>query len=179
MANKKATDLEQGEQASLLPSPPPYTALPAASSSSHVQPTNTPPVTRQSQYPQGPSPFASLPLPQTSLYAHERQLRQSDRRARRRFCAAMCWALVIYMAMGLLSGAVVGYAVTSGAPRDDGRTGHGHGHRRGDWMIQQEVSYDSSERILHRSMLILISATIRDYAQTNADSHTDSAFAST
>ncbi|GAA5903493.1 uncharacterized protein JCM6883_005018 [Sporobolomyces salmoneus] len=147
MSSKKQSDPERREGTSLLPSPPPYTALPASGSSSSsataVNPsTDAPspaPLSRPLvQFPQGPSPFASLPQPQASLYAHERQvqLRQADRRARRRFCAAMCWAGVIYLLLAMISGAVVGAALGAGAGNGAG-DGHNHEHKhrkdRGDW----------------------------------------------
>ncbi|GAA5880492.1 hypothetical protein JCM16303_005404 [Sporobolomyces ruberrimus] len=133
MTGKKQQDLEQGEGSSLLPSPPPYTVLPSASgsNSSPLPSAPLPPPSRPLQsHPQGPSPFSSLPLPQTSPYAHERQLAQADRRARRRFFAALCWAGIIYLAIGILSGAVVGFAIGQGGT-GEGDGGHGHKHRGG------------------------------------------------
>ncbi|GAA5829370.1 hypothetical protein JCM3766R1_001076 [Sporobolomyces carnicolor] len=159
MSTKKPQDLEQGEGTSLLSSPPPYTALPGSSSSHANIPTAAaspahptpplPPSRPLHPYPQGPSPFASLPLPQTSLYAHERQvqMRQADRRARRRFCAAMCWAGLIYIALAILSGAVVGAAIGAGAG-----DGHDHEHRhrkdrdwRGDWFSLRTTTRVASD----------------------------------
>ncbi|GAA6014152.1 hypothetical protein JCM11491_004121 [Sporobolomyces phaffii] len=146
MTGKKQADLEQGEGSSLLPSPPPYTALPASTSSSTPSPALPAPPSRPlHSHPQGPSPFASLPLPQTSLYAHQRQMAQADRRARRRFCAALCWAGVIYLALGVVSGAIAGFAIGAGAgagPGDDRDGGHRHGHGRDhdrgrDWIAAQ------------------------------------------
>ncbi|GAA5991050.1 hypothetical protein JCM5350_005408 [Sporobolomyces pararoseus] len=164
MTSKKSQDLEQGETSTLLPSPPPYTALPGSSSStSNAGPSSyatplppaPPPSSRPfNSHPQGPSPFSSLPLPQASLYAHDRQLslRQADRRARRRFCAAMCWAMIIYFALAVISGAVVGAAIGAGVgdpARDGDDRGRHHRHRdddwNGGWLFQRKLTVNTRE----------------------------------
>ncbi|GAA5953271.1 hypothetical protein JCM3765_007459 [Sporobolomyces pararoseus] len=162
MTSKKSQDLEQGENSTLLPSPPPYTALPGSSSSnsnagpsSYANPLPPPPPSSRpfNSHPQGPSPFSSLPLPQASLYAHERQLslRQADRRARRRFCAAMCWAMIIYFALAIISGAIVGAAIGAGVGDPAGGDDHGRHHKHrdddwhGGWLFQKKMIVNTPE----------------------------------
>ncbi|GAA5901991.1 hypothetical protein JCM6882_000162 [Rhodosporidiobolus microsporus] len=125
MANKKAT--QQDERAALIPgtAPPPYSELPSASTSHQTPPAPAPahphlphhsPSPSHSSarpYPSGPTAFAALPAPTTSTYAHARALRQADRRARRRFCAALCWGFILYVALGMLIGGILGEELAS------------------------------------------------------------------
>ncbi|BGP17154.1 hypothetical protein JCM10213_006051 [Rhodosporidiobolus nylandii] len=71
-------------------------------------PSTSTAVSAAPRHPSGPTAFSALPAPATSAYAHQRALRQADRRARRRFCAALCWGFVIYLALGALVGGILG-----------------------------------------------------------------------
>ncbi|GJN91325.1 hypothetical protein Rhopal_004346-T1 [Rhodotorula paludigena] len=144
MAQKKPTQPDENSQ--LLPSsaPPPYTesaepsgsttpraAAPAAAPHSAFASTASP--SRSSRpHPSGPTAFSALPPPPASLYAHERAMHQAHRRARKRFCAALCWGMLIWVAVSALVGGIIGEEVVrkSSAAR---RTWEEGRNRVGEW----------------------------------------------
>lgn len=81
-----------------------------SSAASHYAPSSAPSSSSPSapRFPSGPTAFAALPAPVISAAAHHRALRQADRRARRRVVGAVCWGMVIYLAVGALVGGVLG-----------------------------------------------------------------------
>ncbi|GAA5835131.1 hypothetical protein JCM11251_000170 [Rhodosporidiobolus azoricus] len=162
MVNKK--DTQADERAALIAgtAPPPYSELPAASSSSSTQQSHAPapaqahhsvhhshspspsgPAPRP--YPSGPTAFAALPAPTTSTYAHVRAMHAADRRARRRFCAALCWGFVLYVALGMLIGGIVGEEMARHSGNGDWSVRRVAGRWwRGSETDMQEVSSASS-----------------------------------
>ncbi|GAA6019804.1 hypothetical protein JCM10207_003702 [Rhodosporidiobolus poonsookiae] len=147
MSKKQGSTQPADERAALVPAaaPPPYSELPSASTSAARAPsTATPhhaapppshsqPISPRSsaRHPAGPTSFASVsPQQAASQYNYHLALRRADRRARKRMCAALCWGFVVYIAIGMLIGGIVGEEVMR-----NGRKGWDDGRRRmGDWV---------------------------------------------